>query len=82
MAEPMITVLPIVGWEIAVHPTRVGILDIRWIPGIPPPDATQGQIDKATQSHRYGIHAEQCDELAGILIELAARLRKAKAALN
>ncbi len=28
MAEEMITVLPIVGWEIAVHPIGVGLLDI------------------------------------------------------
>jgi hypothetical protein len=82
MAEPMITVLPIVGWKIAAHPTGTGLLDIRWIPGIPPPGATQEQIDKATQSHQYGIHAEQCDELAEILIELAGRLRAAKASLN
>jgi hypothetical protein len=82
MAEPMITVLPIVGWDIATHPTGVGVLDIKFIPGIPPPGTTQDQLDRATQSHQYGIHAEQCDELATILIELAGRLRAANAALN
>jgi hypothetical protein len=82
MAETMITVLPIVGWDIAVHPSGVGLLDIKWLPGIPQSGATQAQLDRATQSHQYGIHAEQCDQLAEILIELAARLRKAKAALN
>jgi len=82
MAEEMITVLPVVGWEIAVHPIGVGLLDIRYLPGIPPPGAAQDRIDKATQSHQYGIHAEQCDKLTTILVELAARLRAAKASLN
>ena len=82
MADEMITVMPVVGWDIAVYPTGIGLLNIKSIPGVPPAGITQEQMDRATQSHQFGIHAEQCDELASILTVLAARLRAAKAALN
>jgi hypothetical protein len=82
MADEMITVLPIAGFATVAHPSGVGIIVIKHLPGDPPEGATQEQIDRATVSLQYGIRAEQCAQLAQALFELADKLRAAKAALN
>jgi hypothetical protein len=82
MAEEMVTVLPIVGFATAAHPSGLGMLVIKHLPGIAPDGATQKQIDRATEVRQYGIRAEQCILLAQDLLELAGKLRAAKAALN
>jgi hypothetical protein len=57
-------------------------MTIRSLPGLPRPEATQAQIDKATEYRQYGMYAQQCEELGRNLLELATRLRAAKAALS
>jgi hypothetical protein len=78
----MTTVLPITGFAAAAHPSGIGLLIIRHLPGIAPDGATPEQLEKAIESRQYGIHAEQCTQLARMLLELADKLRAAKAALN
>ena len=43
MAEEMTTVLPIVGFAAAAHPSGVGMLIIKHLPGIAPVGATPEQ---------------------------------------
>jgi hypothetical protein len=82
MAKKVDEVFPIVSLRIGAHPSGFGVLHIRSIPGIPAAGTPKAQIDKATQSHHYGIDAKQCTRLAQLLLELAGKLRAAKAALN
>jgi hypothetical protein len=82
MAEEMTTVLPIVGFAAAAHPSGVGLLVIKHLPGIAPVGATPAQLEKSIVSRQYGIRAEQCTLLAQDLLALADKLHAAKAALN
>jgi hypothetical protein len=82
MVEAMTTVLPIVGFDAAAHPSGVGLLVIKHLPGTAPVGATQAQIDRETESRQYGIRAEQCTQLARVLLELADKLHAARSALN
>ena len=83
MPEKKVDLLPIIGWDIGADPSgSIGLMTIRSLPGLPRPEATQAQIDKATEYRQYGMYAEQCEELSRNLLELAARLRAAKAALS
>ncbi len=82
MAEEMVTMLPIVGFAVVAHPSGAGMLIIKHLPGIAPDGATPEQIEKAIESRQYGIHIERCTQLAGVLLELADKLRAAKSALN
>jgi len=82
MTEATIEVLPIAGYSAAAHPSGMGLLIIEHLPGAPPPEATPEQIARATRSMQYAIRAEQCEEIAKVLTELASKLRAAKTSLN
>src|SRR5258708_8929097 len=77
MAEEMVTVLPIVGWTVAAHPSGTGLLVIRHIPGIAPSGATQEQIDRETVFLQYGIGAEQASSIAVLMFRSRGRDQRA-----
>ena len=82
MTESMLDLLPIADFTAAAHPSGTGVLIIRHLPGIAPPEATPEQIERATSALQYAIRPEQCEALARILSELATKLRSAKKSLN
>lgn len=82
MADETIDCFPIIGWEMANHPSGVGLLIIHSLPAFPSRPPTPEEIATNAQSVRYGIHPEQCLELAAVLMQLAEKLQQAKSALN
>ena len=53
MTEEMVTMLPIVGFAVVAHPSGLGMLIIKHLPGIAPDGATPEQIEKAIESRQY-----------------------------
>jgi hypothetical protein len=75
-------VYPTVGWESYALTHGEAVLALHYVPGVPPIGTTTEQMREARLVQRFGLTAEQCDELAQLLILTASRSRARRGSAN
>jgi hypothetical protein len=71
---------PVVGWDVASLREGNAMLALRYVPGIPPIGMANEEMQAAALVHRFGLTAEQCDQLAEVLMITAAESCKRRGA--